>query len=1160
MLHKKFLLFFLLFLFSLRAFSAVFVVTSNADSGPGTLRDALMQAAANGSAAQDVIQFKLVDVSVAGRTITLITQLPDLSSNLLIDGTTQPGAPFGATNSRVEVSTPVNNDPFTTFNLLGINNVEIDGLYIYDYSYANSTWADLKTRYAFNIANSTNITIGAPGKGNLIRGFKDRVVNGNGVDFLNIQGNVIGLTPEDSATETGDNMPSGGISLYHCNNINIGGAGSAGNIFFIGIEINFAQNSTGNVLSIKSNNFGVFQDGVTTSFEYQLVSYVRVNTDFLNQFGFTASDAQKCATAQLDIENNTSGNFETVFSINALKGGINFYSNYLGLAGDGTTSLNSAQSRANEGLPVGISNCQAQVNFGTGDAAQANYLGDCFSAIAAANSPNIFIRKNVFNCISTGAYFNDAAAGVLPVVALNKTNTVGNQTTLSGTSNPGALIDVYSSESCTYANCSIRNYIETVTADNTGKWQANILNFSGIFYVSATVNNVTSEYKTFQIDATNVVVKNLRCTNIATISGLIVPTGLTYYWVDENGNIISHSLDLTVSKPGKYQLVLGGGCIVSEQFRVDDDRVIIYDNGLVKTDISCGTSNGSIKNLFVYDPLSEISTYVWKDGSGSVVGHTLEVAGLTAGDYTLTVNTSDGCVTTYGPVTLKNVSGPNIDQSNPNIQSTNCGQSTGSITNLVVTGTGTLKYTWWNSQQQTVGTTKDLLGQPAGTYKLEVMDDSQCGPVYSSDITIPETNGITLDETKATPGVASCSNNNGSITGIIVTGATKYIWTDAAGHSIITVDPDLLNVAPGDYTLTTSNTSGCSKTSQTYHVGQDPPTQYPVYAATIVPACFGKNNGSVSVATDLLVSSARWIDSQGLPKGGSSAQLTDVPAGTYQLFVTDKNGCENLYNSYTVTTIPQLQILPGSEKIVDDQCTLHTGVITNVQVSGGLQPYAWSWLDANKKIVSSTPDLSGVGAGVYTLIVNDASGCGLVSAAYTVQNQTDNIPAPAVSNLQLCSAGDALLQVSNPSAVYTYRLYDAQTGSTPMDEQANGNFKITVKSNTTYYVSQVSGDCESPRSAVQVSVGISAVDIANAFTPNGDGINDYWTINGIASYPSAIVQVFTRNGQKVFESIGYPKPFDGTYSGKQLPEGVYYYIINLKSNCNLLSGSLTIIR
>jgi gliding motility-associated-like protein len=96
---------------------------------------------------------------------------------------------------------------------------------------------------------------------------------------------------------------------------------------------------------------------------------------------------------------------------------------------------------------------------------------------------------------------------------------------------------------------------------------------------------------------------------------------------------------------------------------------------------------------------------------------------------------------------------------------------------------------------------------------------------------------------------------------------------------------------------------------------------------------------------------------------------------------------------------------------------------------------------------------------------------------------------------------------------------------------------------------------------VQVTIeGISALNIANTITPNGDGINDYWKISGIENYPNASVQIFTRYGQKVFDSKGYAQPFDGTSNGTPLPVGVYYYIINLNTNCNLLSGNLTIIR
>ncbi|CAM3671325.1 PKD domain-containing protein [Mucilaginibacter galii] len=82
----------------------------------------------------------------------------------------------------------------------------------------------------------------------------------------------------------------------------------------------------------------------------------------------------------------------------------------------------------------------------------------------------------------------------------------------------------------------------------------------------------------------------------------------------------------------------------------------------------------------------------------------------------------------------------------------------------------------------------------------------------------------------------------------------------------------------------------------------------------------------------------------------------------------------------------------------------------------------------------------------------------------------------------------------------------------------------------------------------------------NTFTPNGDGRNDKWEIPNMQDHPKGVVEVFTRNGQRVFYAIGYPVPWDGRYNGADLPAGTYYYIIDLKDGKKPLSGPLTIIR
>lgn len=86
------------------------------------------------------------------------------------------------------------------------------------------------------------------------------------------------------------------------------------------------------------------------------------------------------------------------------------------------------------------------------------------------------------------------------------------------------------------------------------------------------------------------------------------------------------------------------------------------------------------------------------------------------------------------------------------------------------------------------------------------------------------------------------------------------------------------------------------------------------------------------------------------------------------------------------------------------------------------------------------------------------------------------------------------------------------------------------------------------------------VIVANAFTPNGDGVNDTWDIQNIGQYPNCIVEIFSRYGDKVFYSSGYNTAWNGKRNGANLPVGTYYYIIKLNSSIKPVTGNLTIIR
>ena len=69
--------------------------------------------------------------------------------------------------------------------------------------------------------------------------------------------------------------------------------------------------------------------------------------------------------------------------------------------------------------------------------------------------------------------------------------------------------------------------------------------------------------------------------------------------------------------------------------------------------------------------------------------------------------------------------------------------------------------------------------------------------------------------------------------------------------------------------------------------------------------------------------------------------------------------------------------------------------------------------------------------------------------------------------------------------------------------------------------------------------------IPGGISPNGDGVNEYWDIQGLADYPDAVVTVFNRWGQKVYSGTSQDPAWDGTTNGRECPTADYYYIIEL---------------
>ncbi len=84
--------------------------------------------------------------------------------------------------------------------------------------------------------------------------------------------------------------------------------------------------------------------------------------------------------------------------------------------------------------------------------------------------------------------------------------------------------------------------------------------------------------------------------------------------------------------------------------------------------------------------------------------------------------------------------------------------------------------------------------------------------------------------------------------------------------------------------------------------------------------------------------------------------------------------------------------------------------------------------------------------------------------------------------------------------------------------------------------------------------------IFTAFSPNGDGVNDTWAIPNLGSYPKSVVKVFNSDGIALFSNVGYTTKWDGTYKGRVMPLGTYYYLIKLNDESKTIyKGHLMII-
>lgn len=1124
----RIILSFLLLLLFFGARADTFVVTSNADAGSGSFREALTLAAANGTGVKDYIHFNLFGSSLAQRTIVLRAELPLVSSNLVIDATTQPGLALGTSTAKIMLDVDLSVYRASSYEMGGLNVLAANDVEIYGFCFNNfrdfTVWASAQSSDpgAIYIAESSNVTVGAPGKGNVfmeneIGVYCRSVANSVRATKIKVQSNWFGL---NTSGVIAGNRRFQHVSLGGDEIVFGGDSPDKGNV--LGGYTHRGTFVSGSKCTIRFNRFGYNGDG-TFNERMMDVSLTVTDSEFSDNvathFNF---DLYSCKNLKL-LRNREEQNDNMIY-------------------------YNRLEVTECDGIQIGDDNL-----------ANANTFRETSNPIYNGLSTNVEVRKNIIHC-NDYTYF----IGHTKAVTINLL--VSNDTEFSGTATPNSDVYIYNDYSdC--SSCSPLQFFAQVIADASGNWKITGDFSNKRLIANATLVKNSSEFTQPQIRSGSsgywYINRNPSC---GQSNGSLEIVNyfhlLKIEWFNKDNVKVGEGAKVEGLPPGRYYVKGSNGkCYIkTELVDLMNAEPAFVDRNLRKQQPSCSRRNGAIKGIYYTLPGGEQVSIKWVDENNIVVGTGLDLENMGPGVYTLFVTTNSGCTRSYGPVQLSNTDGPNISASSVVVKDTNCGATEGSVIGVTATGSGRLEFSWKDQQGTVVGQTADLKDVGPGRYVLSMKDESGCGPVTRS-FEVKELNGITMDLSGAVFTKSTCIGNNGGIRGIVVGGATVYEWLDVNDRPV-SGSLDLNGVGPGNYRLRASNAT-CERISQLLTVELAPNLiNIGRVDGLLVKASCGLNNGSIElqlVNASVPPVAYRWENEGGQTLPGTTSKQVNLDAGTYRIYGMDDNNCETFLVSYTLDRILEMRLDQTGVTMITDKCHQQTGGIGGLTIGGGLGPYVYRWYNAADQQVSTEANLRNVSSGSYRLTVADATGCEISSGPINVASQNMTLLAPMAEDVQLCSNGNALIAVKSPNLGASYQLYDSDNSISPIATSI-GIFSVQVSESRSYYLSEKVGSCESARKEVKVAVGISSFSLMNTITPNGDHINDLWKIKGIENYPGVVVQLFSRAGAKVYESKGYRTPFDGTVNGNVLPDGVYYYIINFGAGCPNLSGSLTIVR
>ncbi|MEM7104478.1 MAG: Ig-like domain-containing protein, partial [Bacteroidota bacterium] len=566
----------------------------------------------------------------------------------------------------------------------------------------------------------------------------------------------------------------------------------------------------------------------------------------------------------------------------------------------------------------------------------------------------------------------------------------------------------------------------------------------------------------------------------------------TYSWTGPGG-FTSTSEDLSGLGAGTYNVTVtdDNGCSLTDEITLTEpDELLVAD--LSSPTYDCGTNvtcNDATDGSIALDLTGgcEPYTYSWT-GPGGFTSTSEDLSGLGAGTYSVTVTDDNGCSLT-DEITLTQPDELLVaDLSSPEFEcgfNVTCNGATDGSVNLDLTG-GCEPYTYnWTGPNGYTSATEDLASLETGTYNVTVTDANGCSLTDEITLTQPDELLVTTlnaPEFECGYNISCFGATDGSINLDLSGGCEPYTYSWSGPNGYSASAEDISSLEAGTYNVTVTDANGCSLTDE---ITLTQPNELVIVELTSPEfnggwniSCFGEDDGSISITVsggaDCLAYDYQWAGSNGFTS--TLEDLNDLLAGTYDVTVTDANGC--VATGVITLEEPAELVATAIGETVFCQ-NIDEGDI-DLTVNGGTTPYTFDWDNDGTGDADDSEDLSNLSPGIYAVTVTDANGCVTTSEAEIILE--DNLVAIMSSAPDtLCTGEQGIFEAFDDGTGATFT-WNFGIGATPPSATGPGPHSVEYANAGDALVSltvELNGCIDQLDSTITV---IQTPELSNVFT------------------------------------------------------------------------------